>query len=1352
MKRFESAKKYVKELDASSEMAHAKLLREISPGSRVLEFGPASGVMTRELQKMGCSVSIVEIDPECYQSAMQYAVDGWLGDIESLQWQAAFEKACYDNILFVDVLEHLHQPDIVLKAAHALLKENGQVLISVPNIAYNGIIMDLMRNRFRYTPTGLLDTTHVHFFAFEQLQQLVRECGYEPVMQDCTYVEIGTSEVLSLYEQLPDAFADFLRHRPLGEAYQLLLTAEKHDFFQQNHSKLDDRLGGAAEYVRLSAILKEAPDGDIASMISKDALPDESNRSKLMQYLVRHADEIYVLNSEIARLSERLTRFARTNPAIADHADEIQVLTSQVRKETERVGQLTRENENLAAWGKALDAQVAERDATIHELNQRTEELSTWGKGLDAQVAERDATIHELNQRTEELSAWGKGLDARVAERDATIHELNQRTEELSAWGKGLDAQVAERDATIVELNKHTEELSAWGKRLDEQIANMTKERELAISKQRELEEQMRERDDILNQMMEKADLYNAWGTRLEEEIRKANAMAETVNAQREALRQLEARYQEEILSYKELIEAQKAEIQHHKGHVEALEHVVDARNEQIESQKAEIQHHKGHVEALEHVVDVRNETITALEGEKVQLNNQISYLKTKQDALMQREALLHEIEGSKAYRVTRMMQKASAVVLPVGSRRRHAVGKALRFARHPFRSVSGNRPKQPVISTSEKISDYKPMVFPVFDKPRVSIVIPVYNQFGYTYNCLKSILDHTKDVPYEVILGNDCSTDLTAKIKKIVSNIHVVTHKKNLRFLLNCNRAADSARGEFIYFLNNDTQVHPNWLSSLVALMDRDHSIGMCGSKLVYANGQLQEAGGIMWKDGSAWNYGRLQDPDAPEYSYVKDVDYISGAAIMIRTSLWKEIGGFDERYAPAYNEDSDLAFEVRKHGKRVVLQPDSVITHFEGISNGTDTSSGQKAYQVTNVQKFCEKWKEVLEREHFSNAENVFQARDRSSHKKTILVVDHYVPQFDKDAGSRTVFAYLKLFVQKGLNVKFIGDNFYRHEPYTHVLQQMGVEVLYGPWYAQHWDEWLRENGSHIDYVMLNRPHISVKYMASVRLFTNAKIFYYGHDLHFLRERRRYETTKDPSALAASNEWVEKEKSLMLQADETWYPSEVEVEEVHRIDPKIHVRSIPAYLFESSDPVPYDASKRQHVMFVGGFAHGPNVDAVKWLHDEIWPLVHQQCPSVKIFIIGSNPPDEIKRMNSKTFVVTGAVSDEELASYYHQCRMAIVPLRFGAGIKGKVVEAMYHRLPILTTKVGAEGISFTENSIAVRDQAPAFAGKLVKLYRDADTLNDMSAKYDQFIQNTYSYEFAAQTLAPEFDGWSAE
>ena len=162
--------------------------------------------------------------------------------------------------------------------------------------------------------------------------------------------------------------------------------------------------------------------------------------------------------------------------------------------------------------------------------------------------------------------------------------------------------------------------------------------------------------------------------------------------------------------------------------------------------------------------------------------------------------------------------------------------------------------------------------------------------------------MDTCGDLAYEIVLADDASTDATRNIQKKVSGIRVVRNEQNLRFLRNCNNAAKSARGEFIVFLNNDTQVQDGWLQSLLRLMDARPDCGMAGSKILFPDANLQEAGGIVWRDGTAWNYGRGQSADKPEFNYVKEVDYISGCSIMIRTALWREIGGFDERFAPAY------------------------------------------------------------------------------------------------------------------------------------------------------------------------------------------------------------------------------------------------------------------------------------------------------------------------------------------------------------------------------------------------------------------------------------------------------------------
>ncbi len=621
---------------------------------------------------------------------------------------------------------------------------------------------------------------------------------------------------------------------------------------------------------------------------------------------------------------------------------------------------------------------------------------------------------------------------------------------------------------------------------------------------------------------------------------------------------------------------------------------------------------------------------------------------------------------------------------------------------------------------------------------PRVSIVIPVYGHDDHTFNCLASIAAQTRLDDVEIIVVDDASPVPATQALGGVSGVTFLRATQNGGFIESCRLGGERARGEFLILLNNDVQVTAGWLENLLAVFRTRPDAGLVGARLVYPDGRLQEAGGIVWQDGSAWNWGRGDDPDRPQYRYLRAVDYCSGACLAIRMTDWRHLGGFDKLYAPAYYEDTDLAFRVRQLGKKVYYQPASTIVHFEGISSGTDESSGIKRHQVINRTSFLARWESVL-KSHHRNGYLPHQEADRGA-KTRVLVVEACMITPDQDSGSVRMLAMLELLVELGCKVSLVADNIEYRQPYVGQLQQAGVEVWHHP-FVDSVAQLLAERGKDYDVIIFCRHYIAARYIADVRTWApQAKIVFDTVDLHYLREQRLAELDGSATLHESASVTRQQELGVIAASDLTLVVSPVEKDLLARELPSAAVEILSNIHELQSAGRGY--AERVGLIFVGGFRHPPNVDAVVWFVNQVWPIILQRQADITLTIVGSNMPASIRALTATNVVVAGFV--EDIDPLLDSSRISIAPLRYGAGVKGKINQAMAYGLPVVATVAAAEGMDLKDGEdLLIADSPQAFADAVVRLYNDENLWNRLALGGRSNVEKNFSRARAKRTLA---------
>jgi GT2 family glycosyltransferase/glycosyltransferase involved in cell wall biosynthesis len=636
----------------------------------------------------------------------------------------------------------------------------------------------------------------------------------------------------------------------------------------------------------------------------------------------------------------------------------------------------------------------------------------------------------------------------------------------------------------------------------------------------------------------------------------------------------------------------------------------------------------------------------------------------------------------------------------------------------------------------------FEPFLLPTSDQPLVSVIIPVHGKLAYTVACLRSLRRHAPTAAFEVIVVDDASPDDSVETILQVGGLRLIRNEANLGFVGSCNAGAAASRGEYLLFLNNDTQVMPGWLDGLLTCFAEREDCGIAGSRLVYPDGRLQEAGGLVFADGSGWNVGRFETRDSTAWRYRREVDYVSGASLMIRRALFQRVGGFDTCYMPAYYEDADLAFAVRQLGLRVYYEPASTVIHYEGISAGTDLQSGMKRHQVTNQAKFKQKWAaKLLEQPPAGTAlERAIRWRSRGR----VLVVDSMTPDPRRDSGSLRLTGILKLLDAQGWSTCFLPDDGRASDDEVSVLGALGIEVLCRPWIPD-LPQWLRDHGSSLHAVMLCRHTVAGQYAALVRKHApQARLLFDTVDLHFLREERAAELSGSAAMARQAQASRRSELALIEQCDITFVVSSHEQSLLARELPHARIELLSNIHEIHGCGAPH--ADRKGLVFIGGFGHPPNADAVRWIAQDILPRLREQLPDIRVHVLGDIPNAARRDLATPGLELHGRVPD--LSPWLESCIASLAPLRFGAGVKGKINMAMSYGLPVIATQLGIEGMQLEDGEdVLVANDASAITDAVVRLTHDASLWSELSRHGIGNVERHFSADVAAGTLRRALD-----
>ena len=699
----------------------------------------------------------------------------------------------------------------------------------------------------------------------------------------------------------------------------------------------------------------------------------------------------------------------------------------------------------------------------------------------------------------------------------------------------------------------------------------------------------------------------------------------------------------------------------------------------------------------------------------------------TNLEAHAERLQRAHElIENSIFWRMTYPLRLLRNAIAP-GSKKQESVNNPLSVenSEQVTRQVEGQLLEKQKLDSYAKVVLNKFLLspeqlkFPEDEKPQLSIVLVFYQQAHLSYLCLQSLLEFA-DVSYELIIVDNNSTDETATLLDKIDNTTIIRNVDNLGFVKAVNQAAEVAAGEYILLLNNDALIEKSTLSNALQVIESDESIGAVGAKIKLLDDSTQEAGSIIFSDGACLGYGRGKPTDSYEFMFQRDVDYCSGAFLLFRNSSFKALGGFDLDYAPAYYEESDFCIRLQEKGLRIVYVPTCQITHYEFASSGGIQAA--KKLQAEHQQLLCAKHADFLEERLMNDGSNILRARTRNNFPN-ILVIDDRVPHPSLGAGYPRCSNLLFELSKMDLNISFYPllfpqekwDDVYKTVPNTiEVVLESGLQEL---------QSFLEARKDFYQHVVVSRVHNMEFFNHCLSLnpdlLGDAKIIYDAEAVSAPREILRMEFLGEAMSAKDQAKLIDKELQQSKLAGKIVAVSNNEAEIFKR-----HGYSDTVVLGHTitSKPGSNGFMQRSGLLFVGALRDegSPNVDSLLWFLINVFPILEQAIPGIKLNVVGDNSAPSLATIGKDNINFTGRI--DSIEEIYNISRVFIAPTRFAAGIPHKIHEAAAKGLPSVTTPLLAQQLGWKDSKeLLVGDTPEGYAAQCIKLYQDEKLWQDV-------------------------------